>query len=70
MAEMREVRNVFELIQVMHDDPSYAQTAEFSRIQAQLSDPNFSVTAMREYQPDLYNWVTKITKEFWERRTM
>lgn len=65
---MREVKDVFELIQVMHDDPSYSQAIEFSKIQAQLSDPNFSIEAMREYQPDLYNWVLKITREFWERR--
>lgn len=66
---MREVSNVHELIQVMYDDPSYVQAAEFAIIQSQLSDPNFSVTSMKEYQPDLYNWVQTITREYWERRT-
>lgn len=65
---MREVRNIAELIQVMHDDPSYTHSAEFSRIQAQLKDPNFSIEYMKEYQPDLYNWVQMVTKEFWRRR--
>lgn len=65
---MREVRNVHDLIEVIYDDPSYRQAPEFAIIQNQLSDPNFSVTSMKEYQPDLYNWVLKATREFWERR--
>lgn len=65
---MKEVNNVHELIQVIHDDPEYAKEAEFSLIQRQLSDPNFSVTAMKEYQPDLFNWVQKKTLEFWRKR--
>lgn len=65
---MQEVRNVYDLIQVMHDDPSNCKDEEFSILQTMIKDENFSISQLKEYKPDLYKWITKKTKEFWERR--
>lgn len=60
-------RDVFDLIQVLYDD-AVTRDATWYQITEMVKDPNFSVTQMKEYQPDLWSWVIKACHEYWDSR--
>lgn len=57
-------RDVADLIQVLYDD-AVTHDATWHRLIEMVKDPSFSITQMKEYQPDLWNWVIKACHEYW-----
>lgn len=60
-------RDAMDLIQVLYDD-STTRDATWYQIEKMVKDPAFSITQMKEYQPDLWNWVVKTCHTYWESK--
>lgn len=60
--------SVYDLIEVLYDD-SIERDPTWYKIKDMIDKPGFSITQMKEYQPDLWNWVVQSCKKYWRSRS-
>lgn len=57
-------RDKLDLLEVMYDK-NVTRDATWHLIMSMIDSPSFSITQMKEYQPDLWNWVIHACHEYW-----
>lgn len=61
-------RDKADLLEVLYDD-AVTRDATWYRLEQMIKDPSFSITQMKEYQPDLWSWVIQACHAYWDSRS-